>query len=97
MKAKRVGDVAQAAHEALSSNPRTEKKLPTRKRKETRLIYIYIYLYIYEMEFYSATRKNDTMGFEDKWIQLEDTVLSEVCQVQNDKAHMFSHIPGRQT
>jgi hypothetical protein len=27
--------------------------------------------YIYTMEHYSATRNND-MGFEDKWMQLED-------------------------
>jgi hypothetical protein len=46
------------------------------------------------LEFYSAMRKND-MGFEGKWIQLGDIMLSEVSQVQKDKGHMFSLICGR--
>jgi hypothetical protein len=29
------------------------------------------------MEFYSAIRKNETMWFESKWMQLEDTMLNE--------------------
>jgi hypothetical protein len=44
--------------------------------------------YIYTIEFYSVIR-ND-MRFGDKWIQLEDTMLSEVRQAQKDKGHMFS-------
>jgi hypothetical protein len=51
--------------------------------------------YIYIMEFYSAIRKND-MGFEGKWIQLEDIMLSEVSQALKDKGHMFSLRLGRQ-
>jgi hypothetical protein len=47
------------------------------------------------MEFYSAIRKNDTMWFDGKWIQLEDITLSEVIQVQKDKDHMFSLICAR--
>jgi hypothetical protein len=32
------------------------------------------------------------MGFEGKWLQLEDIVLSEVSQAQKDKGcHVFSH------
>jgi hypothetical protein len=42
------------------------------------------------MEFYSAIRKNDTMWFEGKWVQLEDIILSEASQVQKDKVLMFS-------
>jgi hypothetical protein len=37
------------------------------------------------MEFYSAIRKNKTMWFEGKCMQLEDIMLSEVSQVQKDK------------
>jgi hypothetical protein len=37
--------------------------------------------YIYTMEYYSATRNNN-MGFEGKWIQLESITLSEVSQNQ---------------
>jgi hypothetical protein len=44
--------------------------------------------YIYTMEYYSATRNND-MGFEGKWMQLEDIMLSEVSQAQKHKATCF--------
>jgi hypothetical protein len=47
------------------------------------------------MKFYSARRKNETMWFEGKWIQLEEMMLSEVSQVQKDKRHMFFLICGR--
>jgi hypothetical protein len=50
--------------------------------------------YIYTMEYYSVTRSND-MGFEGKWIQLEDIMLSEVSQDQNNKRCIFSFIHGR--
>jgi hypothetical protein len=54
-----------------------------------------ISIYIHTMEFYSAIRKNETMWFEDKWMQLENIMLSEVSQAQKDKGHMFSLICGR--
>jgi hypothetical protein len=53
--------------------------------------------YIYIMEFYSAIRKNETMWFETKWMELKNIILSEVSQVQKAKGHMFSLIWGRQT
>jgi hypothetical protein len=31
------------------------------------------------------------MEFEGKWIQLEDTMLSEVSQDQKQKRHVFPH------
>jgi hypothetical protein len=46
------------------------------------------------MEYYSATRNND-MGFEGKWMQLEDIMLREVSLDQKDESHMFSLICGR--
>jgi hypothetical protein len=46
---------------------------------------------IYTMEFYSAISSND-MGFEGKWMQLEDIILSEVSQDQKHKRHIFSHM-----
>jgi hypothetical protein len=47
--------------------------------------------YIYTMEYYSITRNNE-MGFEGKWMQLEDILLNEVSQDQKDKkTHDFSH------
>jgi hypothetical protein len=47
------------------------------------------------MEFYSAIRKNVTMWFEDKGMQLKD-MLSEVSQVQKNKGYVFSFICERQ-
>jgi hypothetical protein len=43
---------------------------------------------LYVMEFYSAIRKNETMWFEGKWMQLEDIMLSEVSQAQKDKDYV---------
>jgi hypothetical protein len=47
------------------------------------------------MKFYSVTRKNETMWLEGKWMQLEDTMLNEVSQVQKDKNCTFSLISVR--
>jgi hypothetical protein len=47
------------------------------------------------MEFYSVIKKNDTIWFEGKWMQLEDIMLSEVNQAWKDKDHMFSLVCGR--
>jgi hypothetical protein len=55
-----------------------------------------IVVYIY-MEYYSAVRKND-MGFQGKWMQSGDIMLSEVSQVQKDKATCFlSYVKDRST
>jgi hypothetical protein len=56
--------------------------------------FIHIHIYIHAMEYYSATGNND-MGFEGKWMQLEDIMLSEVIKDQKHKSHMFSPIRGR--
>jgi hypothetical protein len=47
---------------------------------------------MYTIEYYSAIR-NTEMGFEGKWMLLEDIILSEV-RIRNKKA-MFSPIRGR--
>jgi hypothetical protein len=36
------------------------------------------------------------MWSEDKWMQMEDIMLSEVSQYQEDKGGMFSLLCGRQ-
>jgi hypothetical protein len=41
------------------------------------------------MAYYSVTRNND-MGFEGKWMGLEDITLSEVSQNQKHKIYIFS-------
>jgi hypothetical protein len=45
--------------------------------------------YTCTMEYFSATRNND-MGFDGKWMQLENIVLNEVSQDQKHKRRMFS-------
>jgi hypothetical protein len=47
------------------------------------------------MEFYSALRKNETMWFIGKWMELANIMLSELSQVRKTKA-MFSLICGRE-
>jgi hypothetical protein len=50
--------------------------------------------YIYTMEHYSTIRNND-MGLESKWMQLEDIMLSEV-RLRNTKfACFFSYVKDR--
>jgi hypothetical protein len=34
------------------------------------------------MEFYSATKKNEILSFTNKWVELENIILSEVSQAQ---------------
>ncbi|KAL6040046.1 hypothetical protein STEG23_029157 [Scotinomys teguina] len=41
--------------------------------------------YIYTMEYYAAEKNNDIMKFADKWMELENIILSEVTQTQKDK------------
>ena len=36
--------------------------------------------YIYTMEYYSAIKYNEFMKFLGKWMELENTILSEVTQ-----------------
>jgi hypothetical protein len=48
--------------------------------------------YIYTMEYYSANKNNEFMKFLDKWIDLEDIILSEVTQSQKNTYDMHSLI-----
>jgi hypothetical protein len=41
--------------------------------------------YLYTMEFYSAMKKNETLLFASKWMELENIILSEVSQAQKTK------------
>ena len=42
------------------------------------------------MEYYSAIKNNDIMRFAGKWMELENTILSEVTQTQKDMFKMYS-------
>jgi hypothetical protein len=46
------------------------------------------------MEFYSAVKKNEILSFTNKWMELENIILSEVSQAQKTNNHMFSLICG---
>jgi hypothetical protein len=48
--------------------------------------------YLYTMEFYSSMTKNEILSFTSKWMELENTILSEVNLAQKTKNHMFSLI-----
>jgi len=40
--------------------------------------------FLYTMEYYSAIKNEDIMGFAGKWMELESLILSEVTQTQKD-------------
>ena len=44
--------------------------------------------YIYPMEYYSANKNNEFMNFLDKWMYLEDIILSELTQSQKNSHDM---------
>jgi hypothetical protein len=44
------------------------------------------------MQYYSAIKKNESMLFSRKWMELEMIILSEISQVQKDKYHAFAYI-----
>jgi hypothetical protein len=44
------------------------------------------------MEFYSAMKKNEILSFPIKWMELENSILSEVIQAQNAKNHVLPHM-----
>ena len=48
--------------------------------------------YIYTMEYYSAIKKNKLMPFAEKWMELENLILSEMSQEDKNKYHMISLI-----
>jgi hypothetical protein len=72
----------------------TIAKLWKQPRCPTTDEWIMKFWYIYTIEYDSATRNND-MGFESKWMQLEDIMLCQFSQDQKHKRHMFSLISGR--
>jgi hypothetical protein len=50
--------------------------------------------YIYTMEYYSAIKNNGFMKFLDKWMYLENIILSEVTQSQKKSLDIHSLISG---
>ena len=50
--------------------------------------------YIYSVEHYSDVKNNEFLKFLDKWMDLEDIILSEVTQSQKNTHDMYSLISG---
>ena len=50
--------------------------------------------YIYTMEYYSTIKNNEFMKFVGKWIELENTILSEVTQSPKNTHGMYLLISG---
>jgi hypothetical protein len=46
------------------------------------------------MEYYSAIKNNEFMKFLDKWMDLEDIILSEVTQSQRNTHDIHTLISG---
>jgi hypothetical protein len=46
------------------------------------------------MEFYSAMKKNEIFSFANKWMELENIILSKVSHVQKTKNRMSYLICG---
>jgi hypothetical protein len=46
------------------------------------------------MEYYAVNKINEFMKFLDKWMDLEDNILSEVTQSQKNTHDMYSLISG---
>jgi hypothetical protein len=51
--------------------------------------------YLYTMKFYSGTKKNEILSFADKWMELENIILSKVSQAQ--KVKILYVLPHMQT
>jgi hypothetical protein len=49
---------------------------------------------IYTMEYYAAIKNNEFIKFLDKWMDLEDIILSEVTQSQRNTHDVKSLISG---
>ena len=47
---------------------------------------------IYTLEYYSAVKNNDILNFACKWMEIENTLLSEITQTQKDEYGMYSLI-----
>ena len=43
---------------------------------------------MYTTEYYSATRKKETLLFATAWMDVEDITLSGISQTEKDKSHL---------
>jgi hypothetical protein len=48
--------------------------------------------FVYTMEYYSDIKSMDIPSFSDKWMEVENFILSEVTQIQKDMCDIYSLI-----
>ena len=75
------------------SDPKNSSREPLNLINSFSEVAVYMW-YIYTMEYYSAILNNKFMKFSDKWMDLEDIILSEVTQLQKNTHYMHSLISG---
>ena len=59
-----------------------------------RIVFTILGFLSFQMEYYSAIKNEDILGFAGKWMELENIILSEVTQTQKDMHGMYSLISG---
>ena len=64
------------------------------KKEDVINTHTHTHTHIYTMEYYSAIKKNEIMTFAATWMDLENTILSEVSLKEKDKYHMITLIYG---
>jgi hypothetical protein len=77
-------------HSSLIYNSQTLKE----PRCPSTVEWIWKMWYIYTMEYKAPSKHNEFMKFLDKWMDLEDIILSEVTQSQKNTHDMHSLING---
>ena len=48
--------------------------------------------YLYTKEYYSVVRNKETLVFAIRWMDFEDLMLSEICQMEKDKYSIMSYV-----
>ena len=56
--------------------------------------HIYVYTHRCTKQYYSATKKKETLPFVTMWVDIEGIMLSEISQTEKDKYHTISLIRG---
>ena len=46
------------------------------------------------IEYYSVIKRKETLTFVTTWMDLDGTVLCEICQTEKDKHRMISLVDG---
>ena len=51
--------------------------------------------YLHTKEYYSVVRSKETLVFAIRWMDFEDLMLSEICQMENDKYSIMSYVESK--